>query len=54
MEKQDFKLLKVDDRILILQLPRSTSNKHKEMETWIEKGGFKPDSRLGWKIVETF
>ena len=51
MEKQDFKLGNVDGRIPILQLARSKNNKHKETEMWIEKEGFKPGSRLGWKIV---
>ena len=26
----------------------------KDTEIWIEKDGFKPSSRLDWKIVETF
>ena len=33
---------------------RSRSKKQKETDIWIEKDGFKPGSRLDWKIVETF
>ena len=33
---------------------RSRSKKQKETDIWIEKDGFKPDSRLNWKILETF
>ena len=47
MEKQGFKLRKVNDRIPILQLARCRSNKYKEVEIGIEKDGFKPGSRLG-------
>ena len=54
MEKEDLKLGKVDDIIPILQLARSRSNRHKKTEIWIERNGFKPGSRLGWKIIEKF
>ena len=30
------------------------SKKQKETDIWIEKDGFKPGSRLEWKIVQTF
>ena len=38
----------------VLQLTRSRSKKQKETDIWNEKNGFKPGSRLDWKIVETF
>ena len=37
-----------------LQLSRSRSKKQRETDTWIEKDGFKPGSRLDWNLVETF
>ena len=43
----------VYSRISIPQLNRSKSKKQKETEIWIDDG-FKPDSRLDWKIVEAF
>ena len=46
-KKQNLKLGKVDDRIPILQLARSSSNRHKETEIQIKKDCFKPGSRLG-------
>ena len=44
MEKQDLKLMKVNDRIQILQLTRSRNKKDTEIR--VEKDGFKPSSRL--------
>ena len=47
-------LKKVDDRIPILHLARTSSTKQKETETWIEKDGFRLGLRLLRKTVETF
>ena len=46
--------MKSDGRTLILQLARSKSEKIKEIKIWVEKDGFRPDSRLDLKVVETF
>ena len=54
MESKINKLGKVDDRIPVLQLTRSTGKKQNEPDIWFEKNGFKPGSRLDWKIVWTF
>ena len=49
-----YKLGKVEDRIPVLQLIRSMSQKQKETDLWTEKDGFKPGSRIDSNIVETF
>ena len=58
MEKQDLQAWeKWWQSSPVLQLTRSRSKKQKETDVWniwIEKDGFKPGSRLDWKIVETF
>ena len=33
---------------------KSRSKKQKKTDIWIDEDGFKPGSRLDWKIVETF
>ena len=45
-----YKLEKVDDRISVLQVPRSRikNQNQKETDIWIEKEGFIPGSRLDW------
>ena len=49
-----YRLGKVDEKIPILQVTRSKSKRQAQTEIWMEKHGFKPGSRLGWKIVEAF
>ena len=51
MENKIYKLRKVDDRIPVLQLTRSTSKKQNEPDIWFEENAFKPGSRLDWKVV---
>ena len=53
IENKIYKLGKID-RIPILQQARSRSTEQKGTEIWIEKDGFKPGSRIDWKIVERF
>ena len=45
-----YKFGKIDDRIQILQLAGDRNKRQKETEIWIEKDGFKTNSRLDWKI----
>ena len=55
MEKQDFQAEeKWWQSSPVLQVTRSMNKKQKETDIWIEKDGFKPGSRLEWKIVQTF
>ena len=46
MGSNAYKLVKVDDRIPILQTARSKRKTQKETEISIEKESFKPSSRL--------
>ena len=55
--KKIYKLGKIDDRIPILQLDPGAKNKTKtkpRYESWEMALKLELDSRLDWKIVETF
>ena len=52
--KQDLQPEESYGRISILQLTRSKTKKRNVIETWINKDGFEPRSRLDWKIVEAY
>ena len=54
MEKQDLQVGESRWQNSSSTIIRSRSKKQKETDIWIEKDGFKPGSRLEWKIVETF
>ena len=49
-----YKLRKVGERIQVLQLTISRSKKPKKKKKDGGKDGFRPDSRLDWKIVEAY
>ena len=51
MEKQDLQAWeKWWQSSSVLQLTGSMSKKQKEIDIWIEKGGFKLGLRLDWKM----